>query len=705
MPLLLGGCSSTGHNHKSNCGGTQKGMSTGGHGGGPAGGPGGIGGGPGGDMGGGPGGGMGGGPGGKGRMPPGGAGNCDITEGEMDKNALPAQQHSKYFKDLNDRTADINAYADALKEKGLLPGYQGEYHHYLALTRGELAAMLYAFYRYPNSSAAYDDVKPDIFYYQATLHGRAAKVFKDTFSFNPDTQVTRQDVALWMYKSELLAGMPTDSISEDLSSVSDAANITLGYEKAVATMLKLGVMRTDYDGNFNPQEAFSRAEFAPIFYRLVTRNEAPTDFKGRPPRPDGSRVRDGHQPDQFGEPPKDLPSPELNNGFAPMPERPVDHGGYANTLTADVNHSSYRSSADNQNALRVTGKVHPTLTDITVFKTAGKPVTEDAANFYGANAAVLALNGADVTLVRGNIQSKASGGNGIFAYGTSTKIHVNNTYIRTTSDNAGGVMVAGGAEVYVQGADIDTQGRASAALRSDRGGGKLTVNGGQYMAQGEGSPAIYSTADIIVNDAKLTATTSEAVVVEGSNSVQLNGSVVSGNMQRKGAQNLQNVMLYQSMSGDAQQGTGRFTMTGGALTANNGDMFYVTNTHAKVTLQQVMLNLANSVLLKVAGNDARNGWGHLGKNGGHCEFTAIDQQLEGKILVDNSSSLQLSLEGNSMLTGSINADGTNAEVAMILSPTSHWQLTADSYLSNFKGNLANVDAHGFKLYVNGEQLK
>nr|WP_294494849.1 hypothetical protein [uncultured Anaerosporobacter sp.] len=51
------------------------------------------------------------------------------------------------------------------------------------------------------------------------------------------------------------------------------------------------------------------------------------------------------------------------------------------------------------------------------------------------------------------------------------------------------------------------------------------------MTNGTGSPAIYSTANIAVSDATLNANNSEAVVVEGKNSVSLTNCNLTGNMQ------------------------------------------------------------------------------------------------------------------------------------------------------------------------------
>lgn len=105
---------------------------------------------------------------------------------------------------------------------------------------------------------------------------------------------------------------------------------------------------------------------------------------------------------------------------------------------------------------------------------------------------------------------------------------------------------------------------SSAAIRSDRGGGTVNVKKGSYTTNGYNSPAIYSTADISVSDADLTATNSEALVIEGQNSIALTDCTVSGSMSKdqgtSSDENVHNVMIYQSMSGDAQALEGNITV-------------------------------------------------------------------------------------------------------------------------------------------------
>jgi hypothetical protein len=366
---------------------------------------------------------------------------------------------------------------------------------------------------------------------------------------------------------------------------------------------------------------------------------------------------------------------------------------------------TYTSTKADENAIRAEGTVTASLENVAVEKTAGSASSSDASSFYGLNAAILALGTSTLNITGGSVSASAEGANGVFAYDGAT-INITDTVIKVTGGNAGGIEVAGGGKMNAKNLTVNTT--IKAAIRSDRGGGTLIVDGGTYATSGStGAPAIYSTADITVSNATLTANDSEALVVEGLNSITLKDCAVTGCMTGSNGgssnDNIHNVMLYQSMSGDAQTGTSKFSMTGGSLTARKGDMIYVTNTSSVATLSGVKLTLAeNTNLLTVAGNDASRGWGTAGSNGGKLTCNFSGQTAEGSIVVDKISTLALNIADSSSFTGAINSDGTTAaSLAVTIDSTSTWTLSADSYITAFNDSMTNVVANGHKLYVNG----
>lgn len=438
----------------------------------------------------------------------------------------------------------------------------------------------------------------------------------------------------------------------------------------------------------------------------ATQNSRSTQDQQMPPAMPGQQNQDGQDrmmpppmPDQQGQdgqgqmmPP---PMPGGENGERPefpggqdgrqpggMPgmggpggdSAPTEYSA-ANTVTKSSAGASYTSTADSENAVLVSqGDV--TLSGSTVSKTGSS--SNESADFYGINAAVLATNGSTLTIEAAEITSDGGHANGVFSYGSGTTVNVSDTAITTSGNCSGGLMTTGGAALNAANVTVATSGNSSAAIRSDRGGGTVTVTGGSYDTTGVGSPAIYSTADITVSDAALSATASEAVVIEGGNSVTLNNVNISGSNTKLNGQSTvnTNVLIYQSMSGDASEGASTFTMKDGSMTAATGAMFHVTNTTTAINLENVDFAYASdsNVFLSASADS----WGRTGSNGGQVTLNLKSQHITGAILSDSVSSVTINLD----------ADST-------------WTLTGDSYVTAFNGDLSNVNLNGYTLYVNG----
>ena len=382
----------------------------------------------------------------------------------------------------------------------------------------------------------------------------------------------------------------------------------------------------------------------------------------------------------------------------------VTQGSSANTISESGTYTdvTYTSTGDDENALRVDGAT-VTLDGITVDKSAGATSNTENGDFYGVNAALLATNGANVTITNATVTSSAQNGNGVFSYGTGTTVNISESMITTTADNSGGIQTTGGGTTNATNLVVSTSGNSSAAIRSDRGGGTVNVDGGSYVSNGYNSP------DITVKNAFLTANNSEALVIEGKNAITLENCTVTGNMSdTKGSsseENVHNVMIYQSMSGDADVGTSTFSMTGGTLTSKNGDMIYVTNTHCVLTLSGVTIQNENAdgALLRVVGNSASHGWGTAGSNGAQVEFTADGQTLNGDIVVDTISTLNMKLTNGSSFTGTVNivdnaqggtAVSNNAVVTIESGCT--WTLTGDCVITSLT-NSGTINFNGYTI--------
>ncbi|MBR2766761.1 hypothetical protein IKD67_01615 [Candidatus Saccharibacteria bacterium] len=386
------------------------------------------------------------------------------------------------------------------------------------------------------------------------------------------------------------------------------------------------------------------------------------------------------------------------------------------TSDEEIDGEEFASTNSDENAVLASGNIKATLSNIKVTKT-GDSDGGDSTSFYGTNSAILAKGGANLTIENATITTDATGANGVFSYGGSattsnsssdgTTVNISDSTITTSKDNSGGIMTTGGGVMNAENLTINTAGTSSAAIRSDRGGGTVTVDKGTYKTTGKGSPTIYSTADITVKNAKLVATASEGVVIEGKNSVTLeNVDLTDTNNTLNGqSTTYKNIFLYQSMSGDADSGEALFNAKDSNITTNKGDSFYVTNTSATINLENntIVNNDSTGNFLRIQ----KDSWGQSGSNGGVVTLNMNKQSVSGNIVVDSISLLTMELSNGSSFKGAINSENAG-EVDLVLDKTSTITLTGDTYvksLTNADSSNSNINTNGYKLYIDGTLLK
>lgn len=567
--------------------------------------------------------------------------------------------------------------------KGLISGMSDiEFSPESSVTGAQLIMMLY---RADDNTVS--EQPSGNWYDEAVDWAKEKSIISDNngWTFDANADLTREQMMVLLYNYLQYKGNDLSAL-DDLSSYTDRSEISAYAENAVKALVGKGIIEGDGE-TLRPLSSLTRAETAVILINAVDSVNT-------------SANQGGMQP----------PSGNMPGGFGGSDT--VTQGTSATTITEGGTYSStsYSSTGDDENALRIDGAT-VTLDSVTVDKSAGYSSNTEDGDFYGQNAALLATNGANVTIKNATLNSSAQNGNGIFSYGTCTTVNVSDSTITTTADNSGGIQTTGGGTTNATNLTVNTSGNSAAAIRSDRGGGTVVVDKGTYTSNGYNSPAVYSTADVTVSNATLTANNSESLVIEGKNSIKLNNCDVSGNMSStegsSSDENVHNVMIYQSMSGDAEVGTSEFDMTDGSLTGNNGDMFYITNTHSIINLSNVDITNkdADAYLMRVTGNSAARGWGKAGANGAQVEFTASNQTLNGDIAVDTVSTLNMTLTDSSDFTGTINIidnaqNGTAVDnnAVVTIDSDSTWTLTGDCTVTSLENNgTINFNGHTITL--------
>lgn len=400
---------------------------------------------------------------------------------------------------------------------------------------------------------------------------------------------------------------------------------------------------------------------------------------------------------------------------APSLPDQVSQGSAARNVTEKgvLEDQVFGSTGNDENALRVTG-ASVTLKNVEIMKEEGTSSSTENGDFYGMNAALLATGGARVTIEDSSVHSAAPNGNGLFSYGKGTMISAKNVTITTEGSHSGGLQTTGGALTEAENVTVSTAGNSSAAIRSDRGGGTVLVKGGTFRTEGYGSPAVYSTARISIEGALLSASRSEGAVIEGKNSIALKNCRMEGNMadtrvmggETIKEENVHTVMIYQSMSGDAEEGTSAFSMEGGSLLSHKGDVFYITNTDCTIQLDNVKIQNEDpeGALLRVSGNSGSRGWGKAGANGGRARFIVQNQQMEGNIQVDSISHLSMTLGKNSRWDGALlqetndQGDDKDAGADLTIEKGATWTMTADSTVHTLRSE-GKIVTNGHTLTV------
>lgn len=218
-------------------------------------------------------------------------------------------------------------------------------------------------------------------------------------------------------------------------------------------------------------------------------------------------------------------------------------------------------------------------------------------DYSGTNSVSLTVGEDSTTVIDGtDITASSSGSNGVFATDSGTAL-VNDTSIETMADNSRGLDATYGGTILANKITADTQGGHSAIVATDRGGGSISLADVTLSTAGSGSPLLYSTGDIQVNNVSGTSSGSQIAGMEGLNTIPIKDSTLESTVTGKTASDpiANGIIIYQSTSGDAEASTGEhatFQSVDSTLSSaiGSGSMFYFTNTTADVVLQNTELD-------------------------------------------------------------------------------------------------------------------
>ena len=422
--------------------------------------------------------------------------------------------------------------------------------------------------------------------------------------------------------------------------------------------------------------------------------------------------------------------------------------------TQDEDKGFFSTDKSDVNSIFVNSSGILKLTNSIINKTGDTATSGDDADFYGVNSAILVKDKSQATIENCEINTNSKGSNGIFVTNTDTGqgqggapgaggaapggdggnvpekppeqlqkdsqstndtvATIKNVKITTHQDKSRGLDSTFGGIIKAENILINTDGNSCAGLATDRGEGNVTVkdstiNTGVSKESGRGSPLMYSTGNITLQNSKGTSHVSQIACIEGKNSISIDNSqlVGFGEGNRKDGDkyvDLAGIFIYQSMSGDADVGTSTFDCKNSELTIDSSSsvykeapMFHVTNTKANINLDSSKFNFGSGILFDIS---SQNQWGNNGSNGGDVNLTTNSEELSGDVIVDSISALTWNMKSTTF-NGAINSTGNTT---VNIESGSTWSLSGDSNVTSLN-NQGKIELNGHKLLVNGEEYK
>ena len=374
---------------------------------------------------------------------------------------------------------------------------------------------------------------------------------------------------------------------------------------------------------------------------------------------------------------------------------------------------TYEAATSDESPIKISDGGNATIENSTINKSGGDASSTENSEFYGINSGVLTTKNSTTTIKNSKIATNAKGANAVFSTGENSKVYVYDTEITTTgSGSSRGLDATYGGYIEADNVKITTQGGSCATLATDRGEGTVIAKNSTLETNGAGSPIIYSTGNISIENTTGMANGAQMTVIEGKNTATITNSTLtcSGKGNRNDVDNC-GIMIYQSMSGDAGEGTGTFNATNSTLEITSDSnyyktapFFFITNTKAVINLENNTLKYGSGVLLKAEGTSE---WGNSGNNGGDVTLNATNQKLTGNVEADSISAITINLTNNSSLEGTINGNNTAKSVTLKLDSSSTLTLTGDTYITSLEdsdSSYNNINFNGYKLYVNGTAI-
>jgi hypothetical protein len=344
---------------------------------------------------------------------------------------------------------------------------------------------------------------------------------------------------------------------------------------------------------------------------------------------------------------------------------------------------SYAADQTDQSIVYVLNGGLATLNGCTLTKTGNSSNLTDSSQ-NGTNAGILAKSLGQIFLAGGSVTTSASGANGLFAYGEGSVVTMTSGSIDASGSGSHGIDATYGGRIVLVNVDVTTHGDNASALATDFGGGTVSVNGGTILAAStvseSHSAGIYSTGAIAVDDATVTSNADCGGVIDGSNTIALTNTQLTGA--------LDGIKVHNTAGGTENAG---IIIAGGSLTAHGGSGILVTGASGHAAQADIVVASGATI-------SASNGYLVQVLQSSQASFTGQGVALTGSLRADATSTLIVLLGGGTTLTGGI------VRGSLSLDGSSGWYVTANSALTEFIDDAGIIGSSVINVFGNGHDV-
>lgn len=321
----------------------------------------------------------------------------------------------------------------------------------------------------------------------------------------------------------------------------------------------------------------------------------------------------------------------------------------------------------------------------------GDASDNDKSRSIGTNSAIVTSFNSQLSMYNSNIETNGVGSNGFYVTGSNAKATISDSDIKTNAYHSAALVAANKGVLNANHVSVYTKSVSSPAIDIVNKDANANIVNTLFETSGALSPIVNASGQVTVDRSTGNSYSSNIAILKDTGNVYFKEStfIAAGGGLPEGFSET-GILIY----GDNKQVNPQlFSTINSSLNIDKNypfyrtaSMFNIVNTNAVISLTNTSFNFGSGVLAYIKDSNV--------------VINTSGQVLNGSIIMDNKSSLELSLKYNSSYEFALNNENTKISLGI----NSRIKLLGDTYIGsliNEDATNSNIDLNGYNLYVNG----